>query len=419
MTEPTVTGKAWILRRNWILPVIGLVAVLLGLEYDAASGVHASFGILGLLVAWIGGCVGIATLLRNAFRLPKATTYRASSTALEIAGRPTIPVDAIAEAKVRSLLIREGDTLLDLKLAKGRGLGTRTIALSLARRDAYELLEVLGIGAGGRRSAFAVGIPFTTRFLVAALLIGAPWLVLSVLEGGGSFIGLALVTVIVILPLVLFLAWILGVVKGKVVIGAEGFTVRWLRQHFVPFSAVAEIVKAESRSVVDTIVHRHDAEPIRLRAIEIPEVEAQRLAEGRALYEHIEGSFVRWKRDRGLADVGAHLRRNARSPREWLRGLDALVRGGGTSYRTAALTPELLRDVVHQTDGEADARVGAAAALIRIDRREANSRAAVRIAAEACAEPTVRIALLELAESESDEAVESALARFAPLPPLR
>jgi hypothetical protein len=417
MTDPPVTGKAWILRRNWILPVTGLVAVVLGLEYDAASGVHPQFGILGLLVAWIGGCVGIATLLRNAFRLPKATTYRATSTALEIAGRPTIPVDAIAEAKVRSHPIREGDTLLDLKLAKGRGLGTRTLALSLARRDAYELLDVLGIGAGGRRSAFAVGIPFSTRFLVAALLIGAPWLVFGVVDQGGSIIVLAVVTVIVILPLVLFLAWVLGVVKGKVVIGAEGFTVRWLRQHFVPFSAVAEIVKAESRSVVDTIVHRHDAEPIRLRAIEIPEVEAQRLAEGRALYEHIEGSFVRWNRDRGVADVGAHLRRNARSAREWLRGLDALVRGGGSSYRTAALTPELLREVARRTDAEPDARVGAAAALIRFDPRE--HQAAVRIAAEACAEPTVRVALLELAESASDEAVETALSRFAPLPPLR
>jgi len=110
-------------------------------------------------------------------------------------------------------------------------------------------------------------------------------------------------------------------------------------------------------------------------------------------------------------DVRALVSRGPRTAREWLSGLDGLVHGGAVRYRVAAIAPELLLEVVHDANGATDTRAGAAAALIRSG--DATARPRIRVAADACADPTLRTALLSLSEAEDDEAIERALTPIA------
>jgi hypothetical protein len=96
-----------------------------------------------------------------------------------------------------------------------------------------------------------------------------------------------------------------------------------------------------------------------------------------------------------------------RHGKEWLAEIDGLLHGGNR-YRVAAPDADSLTKIVGDAASPADARVGAAAALIRL---HGEGRRAVRIAAGACAEPKVRAALLALGEAESDDAVAEVLER--------
>jgi hypothetical protein len=79
---------------------------------------------------------------------------------------------------------------------------------------------------------------------------------------------------------------------------------------------------------------------------------------------------------------------------------DALARvaEGGGDYRMATLTREQLWALVEGPEIEASARKAAAEALVRSS--DDGERARLRVAAEHCAEPQVRIALQEIADEE-------------------
>jgi hypothetical protein len=86
----------------------------------------------------------------------------------------------------------------------------------------------------------------------------------------------------------------------------------------------------------------------------------------------------------------------------------ARVVGGAGDYRMATLTREQLWALVEGPEIEASARKAAAEALVRSS--DHGERARLRVAAEQCAEPQVRIALQELAEDgmrDVEEPIES------------
>lgn len=77
-------------------------------------------------------------------------------------------------------------------------------------------------------------------------------------------------------------------------------------------------------------------------------------------------------------------------------------------YRVASLDPEQLAQVALDPKSPPDCRIGAAAALVRLD---ASHRPRVRVAASACAQGDLQAALAALGEAEDDAAVEAALQR--------
>jgi hypothetical protein len=281
--------------------------------------------------------------------------------------------------------------------------------------DADHLVNVLGVAAGQRRASFTLVLSFATRFLWSLLVIGLPWLLYLLSTAGGDVLALLFLAPLFILPVCLGAAAVFGFFRGKVTVGADGFTTNWygVKTHhrFADVEMIRRNTKGMGGVVVDTMVHfAKKKKLLALTVLDAPDTHQQRGAESRALADTMEAAFDRWRKSPAVAEVGAHLVRGTRSAKDWLAGIDTLVRGGGNNYRIAAVTPEILAEVAKGTESPHDARIGAAAALLRLN--DQAHRSTVRIAAEGCAEPRTRVALLELVEAEGDEErMTQALAR--------
>lgn len=395
------------LRRNWIIPIASLATCALGaLLLESGSDELVP---VGVLLVWMGAWIAPLTILRNAFPLASKTRVEATAHELRIEGEAPIAASQIREARVVQRSKDASELVVELKLSP-----YRTVALRLPAGDANHLVNVLGVAAGQRRATFTLVLPFTTRFLWSVLGLGLPWFLYVLATAHGDLVPLFFLVPLGILPVCLALSAVLGFLRGKVTVGADGFTTSWYgwRKHhrFAKVESIRRRAKGIGGHVVDTLVRFDPRRELRLCVLDTPDTERERGAETRALAETMEGAFERWKRSPAVAEVSAHLGRGTRSAKEWLAGIDQLVRAGGNHYRIAAVTPEVLAEVAKGTESPHDARIGAAAALLRLN--DEAHRSTVRIAAEACAEPRTRVALLELVEAGADEErLEQALAR--------
>jgi hypothetical protein len=402
--------RGWQLRRNWWLPAIGLVATLGGLALVLTPASRLSvLPFYGGLAIWIGVIFGSACWLRNAFPLARPVALRATAEALVLEGEEPIPTDTIDEAK--ALTGDEGLPELRLRLRDGS-----IRWLRLADSDLTMLLRLLEIGAGERRAAFPLQLPFRTRWLAALVVVFLPVIKNIVMKGAplASLVPESAPILISMLLLATFLAWFAGIfLRGSVVVGADGFTLRWLVfSRFVPFSEVTQIqlAGAWSQRAHDILVSRRRGRALRLSPRETPNTEAARGAEGHALWNQLEAALARAREAShapiDLADLAPHDRRDAAG---WLGSLDSLLQGGGARYRVAAPTPERLADIVRDISQPAEARVGAATALLR--HGDGEGRAAVRVATAACADPDLRDTLIALEIAQDDAAFTAALVR--------
>lgn len=109
--------------------------------------------------------------------------------------------------------------------------------------------------------------------------------------------------------------------------------------------------------------------------------------------------------------ASALLDRAGRSLPEW-RAAAAQVLTAATGFRTAAVTAEEIGAVIDDPTAPAEQRLAAAIALGTRD--DPASRARIRVAADACASPKLRVALEDLAQGEaSDETLEAAVREAA------
>ena len=395
------------LRRNWIVPGVSVAAFLAGCAMMSIDQVELVP--MGLLLMWLGGWIAPLTLIRNAFQLSAKTTVEATSRELRVAGEAPIPVEAIREARVVQRGKDASELVVELKLS-----ALETVALRMPAGDANHLVNVLGVSPGQRRASFTLVVPFGTRFLWTVLVVGLPWFLYILATAHGDIVPLFFIVPVGILPMCLLIAVVLSFVRGKVVVGADGFTTSWYgrKKHhrFASVDGVRRRSRGMGGAVVDTYVRMGLRKELRLSVLDAPDTHQQRGAETRALADTMEAAYERWKRAPAVAEVGAHLGRGTRTAKEWLAGIDQLVSGGGNNYRVAAVTPEILAEVARGTESPHDARIGAATALLRLN--DQAHRSTVRIAAEACAEPKTRVALLELVEADGDEErIAQALAR--------
>ncbi len=389
-----VEVRGFLLRPNWfaigggtLLAVAGLAAA----ELDSRPS--GAFGYLALILGTTCACLVVA---RKGFPRSTPCVLRASKSGLALDGAPEVPLHDVLEAK--RLVRRDRASVVDLTLTR-----RRRLSLLLTTRDAKALLEIIG----ARRTRFALVATFGKRFVLALGLLAPLFLALVMAQWRLRSVTSNLASVPVpLLSLSTFTAWLLGFVRGGLVVGADGFTTRWLfRERFVPFRDVASVkgVTRIASPLVDTRVMLRSGRKVRLRAVEAPRSHEDIGAEGRSLLDCVSAAYAASTGDRRV-DVAAALRRDELSPREWLERIDAALHGG---YRTAAVPMEALDALAADPTGSRDARVGAATALVRVG--DPGARMRVRVAAEACADSELRDVLRAVADSDDDQSAEQAL----------
>lgn len=99
------------------------------------------------------------------------------------------------------------------------------------------------------------------------------------------------------------------------------------------------------------------------------------------------------------------LARRGRPIAAWREAIAAVARGG---YRDLGLSPEALDQTVSSAASSAEARIAAAIALSTTGEDGAKDR--IRVAADACADPKVRVSLERIADgADADHVIEAAL----------
>jgi hypothetical protein len=372
-------------RRGVAGLALSLLLIAAGPTLDGGGVLTGFVPVLILLAGLVVGGVSLASLVRSRFRRGQLTIDRDGVRL----GDDFIPRAAITSAwfspgagqlRASVRLVGEGDREL-AQVAVG------------SEAEANELLDALALGPRQRTARFSAFAPsggptsmaaygaFALGFLpmVAVFLFGAPGLV-------------ALSVLIWSVASALF-------VPCQVHVGADGLLIATrLAPTFIPWSEV-EAIEYYERGVV---VRRKEGE------IRIPTAQPGRFANDydRALQQ---GLFTRASqalaayRSGEQPDAAARVARRGRPHGEWIR--DLFDREG--SFRVAPVLDDQLWRVVESPTAEATARAGAAAVLARTADESGRSR--LRIAADACTAPRLRIVLDRTASGASEAEVEEAL----------
>jgi hypothetical protein len=271
--------------------------------------------------------------------------------------------------------------------------------------DAERLLVAAGLDASKRTMRIELGettfLTWITILLGPAAVVPLTQVILGLAPirpgpGAGAVVFIAVfVTLFVALFAAVRAAW--G--PAKLTVGADGIVVdRPFGKVFVPHARLASI-KINHDVVVFTLV---DGSRVRARARHLDDVQRGEL---RARLDAARAAFDRGDQD---AEALARLDRAGRSFDVWRGALRALLDRQG-SYRETPLTREQLLAVLESPAAPAERRLAAAVSLSAAD--DAQIAARIRVAAEACARPQVRIALAGVADGDIDDAaIEAAIA---------
>lgn len=312
-------------------------------------------------------------------------------------GRSLTTIRAITSGHASSL-----DGRVVARLVRGR-LGL-DIDLEMATdEDAQKLLAALRIDRDHRRARMiaAWGVPRNQWSSAILAVVGAlPFVSAPVLLGapGLVFTFLALV----------YMAVMTLRCMTTITVGADGvFAQRWLaRPRFVRY----EDIEATKTNGAQLEIAVKNGPPIEAhlggfgrwdKALYGDEI----ILKVKALGEQVAAA-KRAHEDRAnrAAVDPTHLRRNGRAIDEWLRALRT-TKEETAGFRDHALPTDALWDIVSDGSAAPTARAGAAIALR--SQLDDDGRARLRIAAETCASPKLRIALQSAVEEDDDRLTES------------
>jgi hypothetical protein len=180
--------------------------------------------------------------------------------------------------------------------------------------------------------------------------------------------------------------------------GADGIIVR---RRFIPYASI----RRRSRRYIEPggehlVLHLDSGEEVVFRVSAIHE-EARA-----ALLARLDTEIAAY-REAARQAVLAALDRGEQSLSDWRKALGRLTTASD-GYRSASVALADVQETLDNVAAPAERRIGAAIALAGAGDPDAPER--IRVAAEACAEPRLRIALTSIAAGEADDdAVEEAL----------
>ncbi|HEY6462125.1 MAG TPA: hypothetical protein VIY73_18290 [Polyangiaceae bacterium] len=256
--------------------------------------------------------------------------------------------------------------------------------------EAAALVTALGFDARQAVARFRVW----TLSKKGSARLGTPLAVLAVFVMGGvmrehaypgSLAGaLAAAALAVVVVVALFYA--------RVEVGKDGILVRSLaRRRFLSHADL-------TGSAVDAnalVITPARGEPLRL---------ATDVASLGALAQRVDEAWEAFADAAGAPDDHSVVAPEGRTAAGWLRDLRA--RTDGRAYRVGRRDADALGSLLDDASLPPATRAGAAVALASLDER---ARPRIRVAADACAEPRLRLALARVADDAPDEALTKAL----------
>ena len=374
---------------------IVFAAMLIALFAPALLGLHVG----GAIWAWLLGAA-LATLfglfVRRNISQGAGTIGVVGGALVIVQGRKkkAIPLADLVEGRSSP---RRGE--IDLGL---RG-GAQIVAAVPSSEEAERLLVAAGLDASKRTMRFELG---ETTFLTWMTFLLGPAAVVPVttaiirlmpLRGGVAAFVYCAVFVLLFVGLFQLVRALWG--PAKLIVGADGIVVdRTLRDEFVPFGRLASMTMKHDR----VTLRLDDGSRVRARARHLNDVQQSELK------ARIDAAIAAFHGGENAAEALSQLDRAGRPIAAWRAAMDALLERQAT-YRETPLTREQLFAVLESAAAPAERRLAAAVSLSAGGEPEVATR--IRIAADACARPRVRLALQGVAEREIDDAaIEAALA---------
>lgn len=256
--------------------------------------------------------------------------------------------------------------------------------------EGRRLLVALGLDASQSAVDLRGASGYHVLSQAAKLAIGAglmaTWFFFQAFQRGTT----GLVAVLALLALSRFAAG--G--RSRIRVGVDGVHFRWLwMSEFTAFSDVRGILlkKEEKAEILELTLH--DGAKRRI-PLDVGNDEDASFS-----YRRVLQAYEAYRERQGSGDIEA-LARAGRDPAAWLTALRSLAAGANAGMRTAPVPPERLWSILNDPSAPAAARAGAAAALSSV--ATGSERRKIRIAADAIAEPRLRVAV----EKAADEAVD-------------
>jgi hypothetical protein len=261
---------------------------------------------------------------------------------------------------------------------------------------AEELIEALGLGIGQSiTSVGAIAGRWPWLPLLAWGILGVTSFV-TMMEGAFQW-----GPVVMAASLVLLLAGHAAIVlstKMAVDVGTDGVLVRRpMSNRFLRYGAL-RAVTTEGHAIA---LHLYSGEVLRFG---LGFLGSPHLASRDALAARIEEARLACAEDRPSGEAEGFVAPGGRGLKRWVSEVRALARA--RDYREARVDAERLWSVLEDAKTSPAARAGAAIALST----DEGSRARLRVAADGCAEPRLRVALTRLAEGAAEPELEEALA---------
>jgi hypothetical protein len=376
-------GPGEVLRRriSLLIGAVVLFALSVALRDAGAPG-------WGVLVEQSLAICLLVSFSLNRYRATRKGVVQASAGGLQQNGVTVVERSRVAAA----FLLSPEDSVVRIVLRRALSVDVRLESEEKARA----LLTALGLGTGhvatfearygGRRRSLAGA---------AAAVAGAGALGASsaLLHGGGMVSGARLV--------LLWAAALSFYLRSfvRVDVGSDGVLLRRVgEQRFLSYGSIVGASVDERNAMVLTLRSGGD---IRLSMgtspdkVQLRDTFVQRIEEGRV-------AFARERRTEGSEALVAP---GGRPLNLWMKDVRALA--GALHYRETRLDQDRLWQMVDDATAPPATRAGAALAISVLDQP---SRQRLRVTAEACAQPKLRVALTRVAEGASDPELEEVLA---------
>ena len=282
----------------------------------------------------------------------------------------------------------------------------RTVTVKTSDEDAEALVSALGLDPDKPRFESRFRPTIWRALSAGAGVVGLHALAMN-LSAKASQLEVSEVAILALASVAMVTGIIAATTPPKVVVGADGISIkRAFRQRFIPFADIASVSDIVTRSPYTRRLSLtlHDGSEEHIAASKKNRIKLE------ALKHRLELGLAAHADAAAAPPRLALLARNRRDVATWRANLAALIQQDA-GFRRSPLSHQDVEAILDDPTVNIEQRIGAALALEASDAEAARPR--IRIAAEACAEPKARRALLRVADDGDAElerqAIEEAL----------